>query len=67
MFSPSRQWLGQFLPFFDQYARSHRVWSSGGDAVVLPMRDADGLPVVTVVGLDGTTSVIGRGDMPFWR
>ncbi len=67
VFSPTRQWLGQFLPFFDQYARSHRVWSPASDAIVLPMRDADGLPVVTVVGLDGAATVVGRGDMPFWR
>ena len=29
--------VGQFLPFFDQYALSHSVWSPDSGAVVLPM------------------------------
>ncbi len=46
--------LGQFLPYFDQYARSHRVWSPTGDAVVLPLVDAAGQSHVTILPADGS-------------
>ncbi len=57
----------QYLPFFDQYARSHRVWSAAGDAVVLPLTDESGLAHVTVVPMDGSpTRVIADGVAAAW-
>jgi TolB protein len=65
-FTPSPLFLGQYLPFFDQYARSHRLWSPASDALVLPVLDG-GVSVLTVFGLDGAVRTLGSGDMPAWN
>ena len=65
-FQPTRLFLNQFLPFFDQYALSHRIWSPSNDALVLP-KIADGKSEITVVTLESEQStVIGEGYMGFW-
>lgn len=66
-FTPTPLFLTQFLPFFDQYALSHRLWSPAGDALVLPMLDEARRSWVTVVDLSGRRQVLAEGDMPFWR
>ena len=67
-FAPSLQFINQFLPFFDQYALSHSVWSPSSDALVFPVIDlADPSLQVAVIGLDGTQTYVGNGDMPFWN
>ena len=33
-FFPSQELLENYIPFFDQYAQSHRIWSPQGDAIV---------------------------------
>ncbi len=68
-FAPSPQFVAQFLPFFDQYALSHSLWSPESDALVLPAIDLDlETPTlrVVVVGLDGTVTPVAEGDMAFW-
>jgi TolB protein len=65
-FTPTYLFLDQFLPFFDQYALSHRVWSPDSSALVLPITNADSTKQITVFGLDGTVTAIGEGDTPFW-
>lgn len=37
IFEPWALFVNQFLPFFDQYALSHRIWSPASDALVVPM------------------------------
>lgn len=64
-FSPTPLFVGQFLPFFDQYALSHAVWSPESDAVVLPMLGESG-PQIVVVPLGGEPETIAQGEMPFW-
>ncbi len=66
-FAPSPQFVAQFLPFFDQYALSHSLWSPESDALVLPAIDLE-IPTlrVVVVGLDGTVTPVAEGDMAFW-
>lgn len=57
----------QVLPFFDQYARSHRLWSSDGEALVLPI-GTDGVPDRLVV-LDpdgGDARPLADGSIAFW-
>lgn len=67
-FAPSLQFLNQFLPFFDQYALSHSVWSPDSDALVFPTIDlTDPSLQIAVIELDGTQTVVGNGDMPFWN
>ncbi len=65
-YTPTFLFLSQFLPFFDQYAHSHRLWSPDSRALVLPMR-LDGRNQIVVIPADGTPyRPIANGDMPFW-
>ena len=66
-FLPSRMFVQQFLPFFDQYALSHRIWSPDSRALVFPILDDVGNSQVTVVTLDGARRVVGQGEGPFWN
>ena len=67
VFEPSDLFLAQFLPFFDQYALSHRLWSPDSQALVVPMRDEDGRDSIVVVPVDGSEPVtISRGVAAFW-
>ncbi|HEV8403635.1 MAG TPA: hypothetical protein VGQ31_11430 [Candidatus Limnocylindrales bacterium] len=60
--------IEQVLPFFDQYALSHRLWSPDGAAVVVPVVSDDGAVHLTSVRADGTdTRVVTDGAMAFWR
>lgn len=72
-FEPVEAFVNYFLPFFDQYALSHRIWSPDSDAVVLPMtkRDIDGgertiVYVVPVLRRGGPPWPIAEGSMAFW-
>ena len=40
--SLSPLYVNQILPYFDQYALSHRVWSPDGTSILLPVIDAGG-------------------------
>jgi hypothetical protein len=64
--TPSPLFYGQYLPFFDQYTRSHRLWSPAGDAIVLPVLDDAGVSTITVFGVDGSVRELVAGDMPAW-
>lgn len=66
VFAPTRLFVGQFLPFFDQYALSHRLWSPDSSAVVLPVIE-NGVSRVKVFPINGEPPLdLGRGEMPFW-
>ena len=66
-FAPSPLFVAQFLPFFDQYARSHRLWSPRSDALAFPAVDDDGVPTIVVFGVDGGAAPLVPGDMPAWN
>lgn len=66
-FRPSALFVNQFLPFFDQYALSHRVWSPNSDAIVMPMVDSTGQERIHVISVaDGASRPIVAGSMAFW-
>lgn len=65
--TPSPLFYGQYLPFFDQYSRSHRLWSPDSDALVLPVLNEVGVSTITVFGVDGSARALVPGDMPAWR
>ena len=44
----------QVLPFFDQYALSHRFWSPDGTSIVLPLDDDQGVAQLTMIPADGS-------------
>ncbi|MEM7734255.1 MAG: hypothetical protein AAF267_00530 [Deinococcota bacterium] len=65
-FTPTQVFMNQFIPFFDQYALSHRVWSPTSDALALSAA-VDGRAQVTVLPLVGEPRLIADGTMPFWQ
>ncbi|HSK51279.1 MAG TPA: hypothetical protein VLA44_00880 [Clostridia bacterium] len=57
----------QLLPFFDQYALSHRLWASDSSAIVLPIAAEAGVDEVVVFAAeDGSPRSLGPGSMAFW-
>jgi len=52
-FRPNRQWVGELVPFFDQYAQSVQMWSSTGDRIAVPVA-VEGRAEVAVIGIDGS-------------
>ncbi len=66
-FSPPPLFASQFLPFFDQYAPSHSIWSPRGDAIVLPSIDDTGQAHLSVVPIDGRPPIrIADGILASW-
>lgn len=65
-FEPTFLFLSQFLPFFDQYALSHRIWSPDSDALVLPVREGS-RSMIYVYPADGSAKqLLAEGTMAFW-
>lgn len=65
-FRPTDLFVQQFLPFFDQYALSHRLWSPDSAALVLPILDDDQARIY-VAPLDGNEiNPLTNGEMAFW-
>jgi TolB protein len=71
-FKPARSFASLLLPFFDQYALSHRIWSPNSDAVVLPIlesddtRDIAGIYIVLIERRSGPPKRIAEGTIAFW-
>jgi hypothetical protein len=66
-FEPTDVFINQFLPFSDQYALSHRLWSPSSTVLVLPIKDEQGVDVLVVVPVDGDNPlVIADGEVGFW-
>lgn len=65
-FVPTFTFATQFLPFFDQYALSHRLWSPNSDALVLPTVE-DGRNQIFIINIvTGQKRFLAEGLMPFW-
>ena len=65
-YQPTAVFATQFMPFFAQYALSHRLWSPDSSAIVMPIRD-DGGDRVMVVPVNGAAPrVVAEGDIAFW-
>lgn len=65
-FTPTITFLTQFLPFFDQYALSHRIWSPDSTALVLPIVE-DGRSQIYVIPIHGgPKQFLVEGSMPSW-
>ncbi len=64
--TPSTLFLAQFLPFFDQYARSHRVWAPDSQSLVLPIT-SEGLAFIARFFTDGRSpDLVTLGFSAFW-
>jgi TolB protein len=65
-YAPPPGFIEQFLPIFDQFAHSHRLWAPGGDALVLTVA-RPGTVEVVVVPIDGRPPVaVAQGVMAAW-
>ena len=59
--------IGELLPYFDQYALSHRFWSPDGTAILLPLVDAAGRTQLVALPADGAAArPIADGVGGFW-
>jgi TolB protein len=57
----------QVLPYFDQYARSHRFWAPDSSSIVLPLTDESNLDHVVVIPADGSDPhEVATGWVGFW-
>ena len=67
-FLPSRVWLVQYLPFWDQYSRSLTLWSPAGDAFTYPgVSTRNGEDHIFVQHLDESLPVmVGEGVFASW-
>ncbi len=65
-FEPTIVFLTQFLPFFDQYALSHSLWSPDSSALVLPVREEDSNVILVVPTAGGQPFHLAEGDVAFW-
>lgn len=65
-FQPTLAWLSQFLPYFDQYSLSHRVWSPDSSALLLPVHEAEEDVILVVPAAGGAPFRLAEGDMAFW-
>lgn len=65
-FEPTAPFLSVFLPYFDQYALSHRLWSPDSRAILLPVREGerDSIQVVSTAG--GRPYELAGGSIAFW-
>jgi TolB protein len=65
-FQPTAVFLTQFLPFFDQYALSHRLWSPDSRSLVLPVVEETGAWVLVVPAGGGRPFHLAQGNAAFW-
>ncbi|MEZ4511541.1 MAG: hypothetical protein R3C62_06685 [Chloroflexota bacterium] len=65
-FQPTPLFLNQFLPFFDQYAHSHQLWSPDSDALVLPLEENGVAQIVVVPATGGRVFPLAEGSIAFW-
>ena len=67
-FQPLDIFVNQFLPFFDQYALSHRIWSPDSNAIVLPVLENEQAKVLVIPTQSSRAKPIHIADglMAFW-
>ena len=66
-FEPNPVFVNQILPYFDQYALSHRVWSPDSQALAMPVIDDQEEPKVMVFPIDGQAPyAVADGFLAFW-
>ncbi len=65
-FVPTNSFLGQFLPYFDQYTLSHQLWSPDSAALVLPMVKNRQAKIMVVYAGGGQMREVGEGEIAFW-
>ena len=62
----SSAFMSQFIPYFDQYAFSHQLWSPDSNTFVLPLRSGRQSEVTLVDARNGRTTPLAEGSIGFW-
>lgn len=65
-FRPADVFVSQFLPYFDQYSLSHRLWSPDSQALVLPIVEQGEAVIVVVPLAGGGARRVAEGSAAFW-
>jgi TolB protein len=65
-FTPPPLFVSQFLPFFDQYALSHRIWAPDDSALVVPAVDGGRPRILRVPTSGGRAEMLAEGVMAGW-
>jgi len=64
---PGRTFFDQYVPFFDQYARSHLAWAPDDAFFALEVIDEQGRSVIGIFDAEeGTVRHLAPGAMPSW-
>ncbi|HET7030165.1 MAG TPA: hypothetical protein VFI34_06620 [Candidatus Limnocylindrales bacterium] len=53
---PGQRLVSEILPYFDQYALSHRLWAPDSSSILLPILGPDGNDTVVDLPADGSSS-----------
>lgn len=65
-FQPTRLFVSQFLPYFDQYAHSHAVWAPDSRSLVLPTFADNNSVIYRFFGDGRPPQAVAPGSMAFW-
>lgn len=66
-FEPNPIFVSQFIPYYDQYAFSHRLWSPDSRAFAIPIVDEEEKTQIMVVPMDGRAPyTVSDGFLAFW-
>ena len=64
---PGPRFVSELLPYFDQYALSHRLWAPDSSSFLLPVVGTDGTATVIALPRDGSASPFSIGaTAAFW-
>jgi Tol biopolymer transport system component len=65
---PTRPFIGQVIPYYDQFQRSHTIWSPDSRYIVLNGTTSDNLPGIFIVSAEGERDAdfLAYGVYPFW-
>jgi dipeptidyl aminopeptidase/acylaminoacyl peptidase len=65
---PTLAFLGQVIPFYDQYQRSHTIWSPDSRQIVVNSITEDNLPGIYAISMEDGDSprFLTHGIFPFW-
>ena len=63
---PGLLYGNQLLPYFDQYAASHRAWAPDSSSVLVPVVDSSGTTRIAVMFRNGDPPAMIPGAIGFW-
>ena len=64
--APPTTFLNQYLPFFDQFSLSHRLWSPDSQQLIMPSLEGE-TAVLRMIPINGRSSTeVAEGLMPSW-